>query len=101
MSGTNGLHAAVDGLHINGNGNGHVTINGNETNGTNRTNGTNGTLRVRMARKQSSPMQPAFMVSAPGKVIVWGEHSVVHGKVTPVPAQDTEAGATRGRGSLC
>ncbi|KAI8207593.1 hypothetical protein K4K53_000836 [Colletotrichum sp. SAR 10_77] len=33
-----------------------------------------------MDRKQSSPMMPAFMVSAPGKVIVFGEHAVVHGK---------------------
>jgi len=24
---------------------------------------------------------PPFMVSAPGKVIVFGEHAVVHGKV--------------------
>ena len=32
-------------------------------------------------RKASSPMMPAFMVSAPGKVIVYGEHAVVHGKV--------------------
>jgi mevalonate kinase len=32
-------------------------------------------------RKQSSPMMPPFMVSAPGKVIVYGEHAVVHGKV--------------------
>ncbi|KAL8403980.1 hypothetical protein RB594_009021 [Gaeumannomyces avenae] len=81
MSETNGLHAAVDGLHINGNGNGHVTISANGNgNGTNGAKGSNGTLRVRMARKQSSPMQPAFMVSAPGKVIVWGEHSVVHGR---------------------
>ncbi|KAI9838783.1 MAG: Mevalonate kinase [Thelocarpon superellum] len=31
-------------------------------------------------RKPSSPMMPAFMVSAPGKVIVYGEHAVVHGK---------------------
>ena len=34
-----------------------------------------------LARKQSSPMMPPFMVSAPGKVIVYGEHAVVHGKV--------------------
>jgi mevalonate kinase len=34
-----------------------------------------------MLRKQSSPMMPPFMVSAPGKVIVYGEHAVVHGKV--------------------
>ncbi|KAH7132015.1 mevalonate kinase-like protein [Dendryphion nanum] len=33
-----------------------------------------------MRRKQSSPMMPPFMVSAPGKVIVYGEHAVVHGK---------------------
>ena len=33
------------------------------------------------ARKMSSPLAPAFMVSAPGKVIVYGEHAVVHGKV--------------------
>ena len=32
-------------------------------------------------RKQSTPMMPAFIVSAPGKVIVFGEHAVVHGKV--------------------
>ena len=32
-------------------------------------------------RKQSTPMMPTFMVSAPGKVIVFGEHAVVHGKV--------------------
>ncbi|KAK3308805.1 mevalonate kinase like protein [Chaetomium strumarium] len=36
--------------------------------------------RKRMDRKKSSPMLPAFMVSAPGKVIVFGEHAVVHGK---------------------
>lgn len=29
----------------------------------------------------STPMMPPFMVSAPGKVIVFGEHAVVHGKV--------------------
>lgn len=32
-------------------------------------------------RRTSAPLMPAFMVSAPGKVIVFGEHAVVHGKV--------------------
>jgi len=35
-------------------------------------------------RKVSTPLMPAFMVSAPGKVIVYGEHAVVHGKVRSV-----------------
>ena len=48
-------------------------------------NGVNGVpLRQRSRRKQSSPMMPPFMVSAPGKVIVFGEHAVVHGKVSPL-----------------
>ncbi|EEP79899.1 conserved hypothetical protein [Uncinocarpus reesii 1704] len=38
------------------------------------------TRRPNMLRKPSSPMAPPFMVSAPGKVIVFGEHAVVHGK---------------------
>lgn len=33
-------------------------------------------------RRTSAPLMPAFMVSAPGKVIVVGEHAVVHGKVS-------------------
>lgn len=37
-------------------------------------------IKTRLARKPSSPMAPPFMVSAPGKVIVFGEHAVVHGK---------------------
>jgi mevalonate kinase len=37
-------------------------------------------------RKSSSPMAPAFMVSAPGKVIVFGEHAVVHGKAAMAAA---------------
>lgn len=43
-------------------------------------NGTENSRRP-LDRKQSAPMMPAFMVSAPGKVIVFGEHAVVHGKV--------------------
>ncbi|KAL4810954.1 ribosomal protein S5 domain 2-type protein [Aspergillus unguis] len=42
--------------------------------------------RVAMQRKQSSPLAPAFMVSAPGKVIVYGEHAVVHGKAAMAAA---------------
>ena len=56
-------------------------------------NGNNGTLkgqakpsRPRMERKISSPMNPAFMTSAPGKVIVYGEHAVVHGKAAMAAA---------------
>jgi mevalonate kinase len=67
---TNGFHDDVDKLHINGNGTSNGTRNGNTR---------------KMDRKQSSPMAPAFMVSAPGKVIVFGEHAVVHGKVYTTP----------------
>ncbi|KAK2608715.1 Mevalonate kinase [Conoideocrella luteorostrata] len=72
----------------------------NGTNGTHGTNGTNGANngiphvngdgplvhRMKADRKHSSPMAPAFMVSAPGKVIVFGEHSVVHGKAAVAAA---------------
>merc|ERR1712193_477215 len=42
--------------------------------------GVDGASRPQQQRKLSSPLMPAFMVSAPGKVIVYGEHAVVHGK---------------------
>ena len=54
------------------------SLNGTTTNGTSSSK----VNPRRRKRKQSSPMMPAFMVSAPGKVIVFGEHSVVHGKVS-------------------
>lgn len=49
-------------------------------------NGINGHTNGRALRKQSSAMAPAFMVSAPGKVIVFGEHAVVHGKAAMAAA---------------
>lgn len=55
---------SANGLHINGNGSRERSTSAN--------------------RKQSSPMAPPFMVSAPGKVIFFGEHSVVYGKVCPL-----------------
>lgn len=55
---------------------------------TTRTDKVNGLTSKRpdMSRKASSPMAPAFMVSAPGKVIVFGEHAVVHGKTAMAAA---------------
>lgn len=46
-----------------------------------KTNGTSTTIRSRShQRKESQPLAPPFIVSAPGKTIVYGEHAVVHGK---------------------
>lgn len=41
---------------------------------------------VEHERKHSTPMAPPFMVSAPGKVIAFGEHAVVHGKAAMAAA---------------
>ncbi|KAJ6075188.1 uncharacterized protein N7446_002965 [Penicillium canescens] len=49
-------------------------------------NGIEEPKRPTMSRKASSPMAPTFMVSAPGKVIVFGEHAVVHGKAAMAAA---------------
>lgn len=54
------------------------TVNGLKRN---NVNGRDQDSRLSLQRSSSSPMMPAFMVSAPGKVIVFGEHAVVHGKV--------------------
>lgn len=49
--------------------------------------------RRTVERRLSSPLAPAFMVSAPGKVIVFGEHSVVHGKARDGRPDDALAAA--------
>ena len=42
--------------------------------------------RPAIESKPSSPMMPPFMTSAPGKVIVYGEHAVVYGKAAMAAA---------------
>jgi mevalonate kinase len=84
---TNGeSHIVGNGVaHLNGNGVTHT--NGNDY-GHRHTNSNDmfspRMSRLKSIRKQSSPLAPPFMVSAPGKVIVFGEHSVVYGKVRSV-----------------
>ncbi|KAI5918909.1 hypothetical protein F4810DRAFT_703914 [Camillea tinctor] len=80
-NGINGFHKemGVNGT-TNGYGNGAASLNGHSSD-SERSTSTEGIERRRMpGRKNSSPLMPAFMVSAPGKVIVFGEHAVVHGK---------------------
>ncbi|KAK3945189.1 hypothetical protein QBC46DRAFT_360711 [Diplogelasinospora grovesii] len=76
-NGTIGFHEETAHTQVNGHSNG--VANGN-SNGNSNGNGTKLAVRKKMDRKKSSPMMPSFMVSAPGKVIVYGEHAVVHGK---------------------
>lgn len=64
MPATIGTFSDIEQIHLNG------SIKGSKRN-----------PRAQQDRKASHPMMPAFMVSAPGKVIVFGEHAVVHGKV--------------------
>ncbi|KAK5661547.1 hypothetical protein OQA88_11453 [Cercophora sp. LCS_1] len=87
-NGVNGLHDDYEHVGLNGNGvNGSSSSSSSNNNNNDNNNHTNGIAngvktdqRRKMDRKKSSPMMPAFMVSAPGKVIVFGEHAVVHGK---------------------
>lgn len=46
----------------------------------------NGQIRPIHGRKESNPLAPPFIVSAPGKTIVYGEHAVVHGRAAMAAA---------------
>ncbi|KAI1328833.1 mevalonate kinase [Xylariaceae sp. FL0255] len=70
---SNGL---TNGFHRGMNLNGHSSNNGSSSG----RSSSESEGRRRLVRRKSSPMMPPFMVSAPGKVIVFGEHAVVHGK---------------------
>ena len=58
----------------------------NGVNGTNGHSDGHATTPNDPRKRGSQPMAPAFMVSAPGKVIVFGEHAVVHGKAAMAAA---------------
>lgn len=74
----NGLHRETNG-HASPQSK-HVTV-AAATNGTDHHTAANGAKRIPMHdRKHSNPLAPPFIVSAPGKTIVYGEHAVVHGK---------------------
>ena len=70
-----GLEPPVGTMH---NGLNHPTENGTRTEAT---TDVDRRAAPKPTRKSSIPLAPPFMVSAPGKVIVYGEHAVVHGKV--------------------
>jgi mevalonate kinase len=89
----NGSYANGAPQAMNGNGNGVLKENNHANGHTTRlqskhvtvvepsTPSANGTRRIPMHdRKLSNPLAPPFLVSAPGKTIVYGEHAVVHGK---------------------
>ena len=58
----------------------------NGVNGSDRHSEDHATTPNDQRKRESQPMAPAFMVSAPGKVIVFGEHAVVHGKAAMAAA---------------
>lgn len=72
---------AVDGLRLHG---GTKLTNDLRSSGIGLASPTTPT-RSRSRRSDTVSELPSFMVSAPGKVIVYGEHAVVHGKVSSLP----------------
>ncbi|KAH7318223.1 ribosomal protein S5 domain 2-type protein [Stachybotrys elegans] len=88
LSGINGHsgHTSYNGINTVNGVNGHSALTGHNGNIYLNGNGPLTHTQFKGERKSSSPMAPPFMVSAPGKVIVFGEHSVVHGKAAVAAA---------------
>ena len=79
---SNGVNGASHGSSkVNGHTNGSTSSRDSSSASENEGRAANGSMRrPAHMRKESNPLAPPFIVSAPGKTIVYGEHAVVHGK---------------------
>ena len=77
---TNGVHGGVNGTAQKANVMRMDTTRSRSRDSTSSPASTTSSGRPPHSRKESNPLAPPFIISAPGKTIVYGEHAVVHGK---------------------